>query len=218
MKRLFENKAVIGCTCIVIAAVIAFIVLPKMYNEKGKTVYICRLQNDISAGTKIEDGMLKTEEVGSFGLPDTVIKNPEEIVGKYAKVNMTTDDYLLSTKFTDYVSDERLDRAVNEGKRLVSVSVPTNAAGVANHLKAGDKVTVAYYDDNAIFDDTLKGLEIYSVENENAQDLENVKNGENDELIAASITFIATEEQAVGLINAEYSGKLHIILESRGAV
>ncbi len=218
MKKLFENKLVIGGICIVVAAILAFLVLPGMYKQKEKTIYICRLKSDISAGTRIDAEMLKTVEVGSYGLPESVVKNPDELVGKYAKVSMTADDYLFSSKFANYVSDERFDRAVSEGKRLIAVSVPSNAASVANQLRAGDKVTVAYYaDDNVRIDDALKGMEIYSVENEDAQNLENVQNSEdNEDTIAASVTLIATEEQASKLINAEYSGKLHIILESRG--
>ncbi len=218
MKKLFENKLVIGGICIVVAAILAFLVLPGMYKQKEKTIYICRLQSDISAGTRIEAEMLKTVEVGSYGLPESVVKNPDELVGKYAKVSMTADDYLFSSKFADYVSDERFDRAVSEGKRLIAVSVPSNAASVANQLRAGDKVTVAYYaDDDVLIDDALKGMEIYSVENKDAQNLENVQNSEdNEDTIAASVTLVATEEQASKLINAEYSGKLHIILESRG--
>ena len=202
MKKLLENKLVVGGVCIVIAAILAFLVLPGMYKQKEKTIYICRLQADITAGTKIEAQMLKQVEVGSYGLPESVVKNPDELVGKYA----------------DFVSDERFDKAVSEGKRLIAVSVPSNAASVANQLKAGDKVTVAYYaDDTVIIDDTLKGIEIYSVENEDAQNLENVQGSEDKEdTIAANVTLIATEEQAAKLINAEYSGKLHIILESRG--
>ena len=95
--------------------------------------------SDIPAGTKIETEMLKLVEVGSYGLPETVVKNTDDIVGKYAKVSMTTDDYLYASKFADYVSDERLDKAVAEGKRLVAVSVPSNAASVANHLKSGER-------------------------------------------------------------------------------
>ena len=218
MKKLFENKLVIGGICIVVAAILAFLVLPGMYKQKEKTIYICRLQSDISAGTRIEAEMLKTVEVGSYGLPESVVKNPDELVGKYAKVSMTADDYLFSSKFADYVSDERFDRAVSEGKRLIAVSVPSNAASVANQLRAGDKVTVAYYaDDDVLIDDALKGMEICSVENKDAQNLENVQNSEdNEDTIAASVTLVATEEQASKLINAEYSGKLHIILESRG--
>ena len=170
MKKLLENKLVVGGVCIVIAAILAFLVLPGMYKQKEKTIMICRLQSDITAGTRIEAEMLKSVEVGSYGLPESVI------------------------------------------------SVPSNAASVANQLKAGDKVTVAYYaDDNVIIDNALKGMEIYSVENEDAQNLENVQGSEDKEdEIAANVTLIATEEQAAKLINAEYSGKLHIILENRG--
>lgn len=218
MKKLLENKLVVGGVCIVIAAILAFLVLPGMYKQKEKTIMICRLQSDITAGTRIEAEMLKSVEVGSYGLPESVIKNPDDLIGKYAKVSMTADDYLYASRFADFVSDERFDKAVSEGKHLIAVSVPSNAASVANQLKAGDKVTVAYYaDDNVIIDNALKGMEIYSVENEDAQNLENVQGSEDKEdEIAANVTLIATEEQAAKLINAEYSGKLHIILENRG--
>ncbi len=218
MKKLFENKLGVGGICIVIAAVLAFLVLPGMYKKKEKTIMVCKLQTEIAAGTKIEKEMLKEAEVGSYGLPESVIKNPDDIVGKYAKISMTPDDYLLSSRFEDYVSDEKLDKVIAEGKRLVAVSVPTNAASVSNQLRKGDKVTAVYYADDAVVtDNDLHGLEIYSVENEDAQNLENVQGSEDTEdAIAASVTLIATEAQAVKLVNAEYSGKVHLILESRG--
>ena len=232
MKKVFENKILVGGICIVVAAILAFLILPSMYKQKEKTIFICRLMSDIPAGTKIETEMLKLVEVGSYGLPETVVKNTDDIVGKYAKVSMTTEDFcflladtkviqaVYASKFADYVSDERLDKAVAEGKRLVAVSVPSNAASVANHLKSGDKVTVAYYDDdNVVIDDILKNIEIYSVENEDAQNLDDIHDSEDkDNSIAASVTLIANDEQAERLVKAEYSGKVHLILENRGVV
>ena len=181
MKKVFENKILVGGICIVVAAILAFLILPSMYKQKEKTIFICRLMSDIPAGTKIETEMLKLVEVGSYGLPETVVA---------------------------------------EGKRLVAVSVPSNAASVANHLKSGDKVTVAYYDDdNVVIDDILKNIEIYSVENEDAQNLDDIHDSEDkDNSIAASVTLIANDEQAERLVKAEYSGKVHLILENRGVV
>ena len=175
MKKVFENKILVGGICIVVAAILAFLILPSMYKQKEKTIFICRLMSDIPAGTKIETEMLKLVEVGSYGLPETVVKNTDDIVGKYAKVSMTTDDYLYASKFADYVSDERLD--------------------------------------------ILKNIEIYSVENEDAQNLDDIHDSEDkDNSIAASVTLIANDEQAERLVKAEYSGKVHLILENRGVV
>ena len=39
MKKLLENKLVVGGVCIVIAAILAFLVLPGMYKQKEKTIY-----------------------------------------------------------------------------------------------------------------------------------------------------------------------------------
>ena len=88
MKKVFENKILVGGICIVVAAILAFLILPSMYKQKEKTIFICRLMSDIPAGTKIETEMLKLVEVGSYGLPETVVKNTDDIVGKYAKVSM----------------------------------------------------------------------------------------------------------------------------------
>lgn len=88
MKKVFENKILVGGICIVVAAILAFLILPSMYKQKEKTIFICRLMSDIPAGTKIETEMLKLVEVGSYGLPETVVKNTDDIVGKYAKVSI----------------------------------------------------------------------------------------------------------------------------------
>ena len=68
-------------------------------------------------------------------------------------------------------------------------------------------------------DDVLKNIEIYSVENEDAQNLDDIHDSEDkDNSIAASVTLIANDEQAERLVKAEYSGKVHLILENRGVV
>ncbi len=68
---------------------------------------------------------------------------------------------------------------------------------MANHLKSGDKVTIAYYaDDNVVIDDVLKNIEIYSVE-KRFKNLDDIQDSEDkDNSIAASVTLIANDEQA----------------------
>lgn len=74
MKKLLENKLVVGGVCIVIAAILAFLVLPGMYKQKEKTIMICRLQSDITAGTRIEAEMLKSVEVAATVCPNRLLK------------------------------------------------------------------------------------------------------------------------------------------------
>ena len=217
MKKLLENKIIIGAVCIVVAAVIAFIGIPQLYKQKETTVMICRLQSDVAAGTKIEPEMLKQVEVGGFGLPETVVKKPDDLIGKYAKVSMTPDDYLYLSRFGDYVADERLDAAISAGKRLMAVTMSSNAASVANQLKTGDKVTVSYFaDGSAYIPEELHGIEVYQVENEEARNVEDIQEDEDTDKIAATVTLIVTEQQAKEIVAAEYAGKIHLLLESRG--
>ena len=197
-----------------------------------------RVVADISKGEKIENKHIGEVEVGKFGLPDNIINDKTLIVGKIAKVNIAKGDYIFSQKIGDFASDEKMDHIVKDNKRLVAVSVPSIAAGLSSHLKSGDIVTVAVFlnqkeNSNAeqstsskvMIYPELKSLEVYSVENSRTQSTEQIreqqqadnKSSSNDP-VPKTVTLIATEAQAVKLIEAEYTGKLHIIFEKRGIV
>ena len=215
--KLFQNKIVVGGICIFIAAVFAFVFLPGINKSKGLTVSVIKLQTEIAAGTKIEEAMLKAVEVGSYGLPDSIIKDKSQMIGKYAKEALHPDELLLSGYFSDDAADDKLDRIMEQGKRLVAVTVSSNAASVANHIKAGDLVSIyCYIDGNAVAYPELKSLEVYSVENSESVNLEQVS--DDGEKRAETITLAVTEEEAVRLVYAEYSGKLHAVFEKRGGM
>ena len=92
--KFFQNKIIIGAACIVTAGVFAFGILPGMYKEKGGTEKIVKLNSTVNAGTKIEETMLVETEVGSFGLPESVIRKKEDVVGKFARTEISSDDSL----------------------------------------------------------------------------------------------------------------------------
>jgi pilus assembly protein CpaB len=68
----------------------------------------------------------------------------------------------------------------------------------------------------------LKGLEVYSVENSRTQSIAEVRKQQaggqpsSGDPIPKAVTLVATEAQAEKLIEAEYTGKLHLIFEKRG--
>ena len=106
--KLLQNKIVVGGICIFMAAVFAFVLLPSINKSKGMTVSVIKLQTDVAAGTKIEEAMLKDVEVGAYGLPESVIKDKSQIVGKYAKKALHPDELLLSGCFSDCEPDDKL--------------------------------------------------------------------------------------------------------------
>ena len=71
--RILKNRIFLSALCIILAGIISFLLLPKLYADKGATVMVLRAAEDITAGTRIEDKHLATVEVGSFGLPDGII-------------------------------------------------------------------------------------------------------------------------------------------------
>ena len=217
--KIFQNKIVVGVICIVIAAILAFFFLPSISKSKSNTEKIYAVKNAVAEGTKIEESMLVEKEVGSYGVPQSIIKEKDKIVGKYASCDITPDDLILSSKLSDYAANQKLDKVMSQGNMLVTVSLDSVASAVGNHLKSGDIISiVGYANDAVVVYEELKSLEVQSIENENAEKLEDVENNEEAEHLASTVTLIANQVQAEKLIQAEYSGKVHAVFVKRGAV
>lgn len=232
--KLLKNRIFLSFLCLVLAAVVSFLLLPRFYSDKSATVTVLRAAEDIPAGTELTEQHLVSVEVGSYGLPEGVLNDKTQLIGKVAQTDIAKGDYLFSQKVGDYLSNELLDRIVKNNQRLVTVSVPSVAAGLSSHLLAGDIVTVAVFMERAsngqdsspqvILYPELKGLEVYSVENARTQDTAEMREQQKESQSGSSdpvpktVTLIVTESQAEKLIEAEYTGKLHLIFEKRGVI
>lgn len=214
--KIFQNKMIVGVICIVVSAVIAFVVLPSFNKNKSLTIKIVQFKENVKAGSKIEESMLTEKEIGSYGLSKNVVKDKSEIIGKYVNTDIFKDDYILSDKISDFNFDKKLDEVMENGKMLISVSIESIAAGVGNHLKAGDRVSlIVFNDDEVLSYEELKNIEIYSIENDEAQSL-GEENSEDTKKIISSLTLIVNEAQAAKIVLCEYTGKVHAVLNKRG--
>ena len=213
--RILQNKVVVGGVCIVVAALFSFVLLPRINKGKSETEKVIKVNTDVPAGTQITDEMVTEVEVGKYGLSENVVRDKKQIVGKYTKISLTPEDIIMLSRFSEHIADEKLDRIVSDGKKLVTVTISTVASGVGNNLKSGDFVSVYYYaDDEVNALDELRDIEVYSVQNSKGVNLE--KTNEEDEKIACSITLIVDDVQAEKLVAAEYTGKIHTVLVKRG--
>lgn len=230
--KLLKNRIFLSVLCLVLAAAVSFLLLPQFYENKSTTVMVLRAAEAIQAGTEIQDKHLVAVEVGGYGLPEDVINDKALIIGKVAQTDIAKGDYLFPQKLGGNIANELLDRIARNNQRLVTISVPSIAAGLSSHLQSGDIVTVAVFMDKAsngqsaspqvILYPVLKGLEVYGVENARTQNIAEVRKQQSKsqsssgDPVPKAVTLIVTEAQAQKLIEAEYTGKLHLIFEKRG--
>ena len=102
--KILKNRIFLSAVCIILAAAISFILLPKFYEDKGVTVTVLRAAQDIPAGTKIQEKHLASVEMGKFGLPDAVINDKAQIIGKIAQSDISAGDFLLPQKLGEFAA------------------------------------------------------------------------------------------------------------------
>lgn len=230
--KFLKNRIFLSALCLLLAAGVAFFLLPRFYEDKSATVTVLRAAQDIPAGMTITEQLLTSAEVGGYGLPEGIVNDKAHLVGKVAQTTIIRGDYFFPQKVGSYLTDEQLDRIAEKGQRLVTVSVESIAAGLSSHLLAGDTVTVAVFFEKAsdgqdtapqvIVYPELTGLMVYSVENAKTEDTAEIRSKQDDsqsassDPVAKAVTLIVTQAQAETLIQAEYTGKLHLIFEKRG--
>ena len=117
--RIFQNKIFIGGACIILAAVFAFLILPGLYKSKGKTIKVIKLNHDISSGVQINEDMLSEHEIGSYGLPESVVTDKDAVIGKYSNCSIKSEDLILTSKLSDFAADERLDKIHSNCQKLL---------------------------------------------------------------------------------------------------
>ena len=128
MSKVFKSKIFLGVICLVLAAVVAFLLLPRFYASKSNTTQAIKVTQDIPIGTVITNEMLVQVEVGAYGLPDNVPRSTENIVGMVASENLYTGEFLTSTRLlseTEYAAlVAEQTKGLENGYCLVTVEFP----------------------------------------------------------------------------------------------
>lgn len=223
MKKLLQNRIVVGLICIVIALIICFGLTP-MFNDALKSkVEIVRVNTEIKKGDEITPKIVSAVEVGGYNLPGNVMYKAEDVVGKYANTDLYKGDYVLASKLSDtpQLKNEYLT-GLDGTNRAISVTIKSFAAGLSGKLERGDIVSLIASDvgeaRQTLIPAELQYMEIIATTASNGMDnnvQEERSDGEDAEL-ASTITVLAAPEQARLLAELEQTGKLHAALVYRG--
>lgn len=218
--KIFRNRTVIGVLCILLALIICFGVTPLFSRSASEKTEIVRVTKDIKEGDEITAEMIQTVEVGAYNLPQNLMADKKEVVGKYATADLAAGDYILSSKLSAVPAAENAYLYNLDGKKqAISVTIKSFATGLSGKLESGDIVTVIVADyqgkrETAIPPE-LQYVEVISVTASSGYDA-NTGEVVDEKELPSTVTLLVTTEQAKVLAELEQDSELHLALVYRG--
>ena len=229
MLKIFKSKTFIGIICLLLAAVIAFLLLPRFYSARATVRNVVRVSKDVPAGTTLTADMLSTAEVGAYGLSEKTVASVGDAVGLVALDNLYAGEYLWSERIAtaeEYKkqADEKT-KGLSGSNCLVTIEFPTASAGIASVLRAGNIVDVYEHvegeDRSTSVSKCLTGLFVYDVLNQKLESLDEldkkreeaiVEEDTNYDFIPKYVVFRCSQTQAETLIRLEKMDAFHLTL------
>ena len=218
--KIFRNRTVIGVLCILLALIICFGVTPLFSRSASEKTEIVRVTKDIKEGDEITAEMVQTVEVGAYNLPQNLMTDKKEVVGKYATADLAAGDYILSSKLSAVPAAENAYLYNLDGKKqAISVTITSFATGLSGKLESGDIVTVIVADyqgkGETAIPPELQYVEVISVTASSGYDA-NTGEVVDEKELPSTVTLLVTTEQAKVLAELEQDSELHLALVYRG--
>ena len=218
--KIFRNRTVVGVLCILLALIICFGVTPLFSRSASEKTEIVRVTKDIKEGDEITAEMVQTVEVGAYNLPQNLMTDKKEVVGKYATADLVAGDYILSSKLSAVPAAENAYLYNLDGtKQAISVTIKSFATGLSGKLESGDIVTVIVADyqgkGETAIPPELQYVEVISVTASSGYDA-NTGEVVDEKELPSTVTLLVTTEQAKVLAELEQDSELHLALVYRG--
>ena len=218
--KIFRNRTVIGVLCILLALIICFGVTPLFSRSASEKTEIVRVTKDIKEGDEITAEMVQTVEVGAYNLPQNLMTDKKEVVGKYATADLAAGDYILSSKLSAVPAAANAYLYNLDGtKQAISVTIKSFAVGLSGKLESGDIVTVIVADyqgkGETAIPPELQYVEVISVTASSGYDA-NTGEVVDEKELPSTVTLLVTTEQAKVLAELEQDSELHLALVYRG--
>lgn len=222
--KFLKNRTVLGIVCIVLALIICFAITPLFNASKSSTMKIIRIKSDVKIGQQLTSKDIENVEVGAYNMPSDVLRKSEDVVGKYATMEMLKGEYVLPTKISDTPASENAYLYSLTGeKRAISITIPSFAGGLSGKLISGDIVSIIAVDykekGETVVPEELQYVEVIAVTDSKGNDDETVTvkpDGEEEVELPETVTLLVTPVQANILAELEAEGEIHVALVYRG--
>ena len=213
-----NNRFLFGILSLLLSAIIAFIAIPTIAGQTNGKTEIIRVTSPIAKGEEITPEAVEVMEVGSYNLPDNVARSMQDVAGRYAAADFEAGDYILASKVSliPITSDVALNN-IPSGKVAISLTVKTLASGLSDKLQPGDIIRIYHYLDTAREVPELRYVQVLSVTDSDGNNVDNtaeLEEGEEKQQ-SATITVLASPEQAEVITEIENDGTAHVALICR---
>lgn len=223
-----KNRTILGIICIVLSLLICFALTPLFNQSVSQKTSIVRVVKDIKSGDQITKDMVQTVEVGGYNLPGNILRQSDTVIGKYATADLSSGDYILSTKLSNTPASENAYLYnLNGKKQAISVSIKNFAEGLSGKLISGDIVSVIAPDykkqGSTVIPPELTYVEVIGVTASTGYDTgtstasQSTDKNQDAKQLPATVTLLVSPEQSKILAELEANGKLHLSLVYRGS-
>ena len=236
-KRTWFKFAMIGSMVVALSATVLMTLIIK---ESKEQIMVPITTADIVEGEKLKPDKITEVPIGKHNLPENMITNIKDLNGKYATRAYGPNEYLFASALTenymkklqekakygavaisvDLVQAANADIAEND---FVRVLIVTKDDGSTVNTTAG--TTVPDGNTAIIYSEELSAVRVLGVYDASSGSVEPKKdsNRENEKELEADIqnvtpkmiVFDALPIQQALLVQAEYSGKIHIVVHPK---
>lgn len=213
-----NNRFLFGILSLLLSAVIAFVALPTIARQTNGKTEIVRIKEAILRGEQLTTDRLEVVEVGSYNLPPNIARSIEDVKGLYATADLAEGDYILTSKISmTPVSSDVILNSIPSGKTAISLTVKTLASGLSDKLQPNDIIRIYHFLDTAEEVPELRFVKVLSVTDSKGINVDNSKEltEEEEKQQSATITVLASPEQAKIITALENDGVAHVALISR---
>ena len=213
-----NNRFIFGILSLVLAAVIAFVALPTIARQTNGKTEIVRITQPVLKGEQVTKENAEVVEVGGYNLPTNVAHSLEDVEGLYVTADLAAGDYILTSKVSSVpISSDVALNDIPSGKVAISLTVKTLASGLSDKLQPNDIVRIYHFLETAEEVPELRFVKVLSVTDSDGINVDNTKEPTEDDepQQSATITVLASPEQARIITELENDGVAHVALISR---
>jgi len=220
LKSIGQKLILISFVLAIIAAGVIFAYLQSLKEpkEEHKGITVLVATDTIPPGTLITDSKIKEIQVSENVIFADYIKDPSEIIGKYAKETILKNEGFHISKLIS-TGNEGLSLRIGNDHRAVSINV-TGDSGVSDLIKPGDFVDIVIYlaeikDGNKVIRPDfskiiLQNIKLLAIDKQLNKD-ENLKDG-GEIPPKFLVTLLVSTSELEKLVLAENTGILKLAL------